>query len=235
MTIPAGLLETFNGWGGQTICRPEELCMNNLKRLIWCALLFGIQGLYFPLNRYLEGGMEFKTPLDAYIPLWPIWVVPYSLMCIWWVIAYLWATWRMDDHLYEAFFIGSAVVCVTGLTIFRLFPTYVVRPLLPVGDWPTQLLGWIYSNDYSYNAFPSGHVYITTLIALFWSRWFPRWRWLWIASVVVVILATLFTHQHYLPDPVGGLVLAWFGFRVGLWCVADGKQSHHSLIRSSEL
>ena len=29
--------------------------MNNLKRLIWCALLFGIQALYFPLNRFLKG------------------------------------------------------------------------------------------------------------------------------------------------------------------------------------
>jgi hypothetical protein len=41
--------------------------MNNSKRLIWCALLFGIQGLYFPLNRFLEGGMELRTALDDYI------------------------------------------------------------------------------------------------------------------------------------------------------------------------
>jgi hypothetical protein len=31
--------------------------MNNLKRLTWCALLFGIQALYFPLNRFLQGGV----------------------------------------------------------------------------------------------------------------------------------------------------------------------------------
>jgi hypothetical protein len=39
--------------------------------------------------------------------------------------------------------------------------------------------------------------------------------------VVIVILATLFTHQHYLPDPIGGLALAWFGYRIGLRCVAN--------------
>ena len=60
--------------------------MNCLKRLIWCALLFGIQGLYFPLNRFLKGGMELKTFLDDYIPLLPIWVVPYGLICVWWVL-----------------------------------------------------------------------------------------------------------------------------------------------------
>ena len=132
--------------------------MNNLKRLIWCALLFGIQALYFPLNRFLQGGMEFKTALDDYIPLWPVWVVPYLLVCVWWVVSYLWATWRMEEPLFEAFFIASAFAGVTALTIYNLFPTYVIRPAVPGTDWSSQLLNWIYTNDYMYNAFPSGHV-----------------------------------------------------------------------------
>ena len=195
--------------------------MNNLKRLIWCALLFGIQALYFPLNSFLEGGMEFKTAFDDYVPLWPIWVLPYTLVGAWWIVAYLWAAWRMEESLYEAFFIASAFAGVGALTIYNLFPTYVIRPVLSGTDWPSQLLNWIYKNDYMYNAFPSGHVYITTLIALFWSRWFPQWRCILATTVVIVILATLFTRQHYLPDPVGGLALAWLGYRIGLWCVAD--------------
>jgi len=192
-----------------------------LKRLIWCALVFGIQGLYFPLNRFLEGGVEFKTTLDQYVPLWPVWVVPYGLICVWWVAACFWTVWRMEEQLYEAFFLASAFVSVVALTIFTVFPTYVIRPALSDTDWPAKLLNWLYTNDYMYNAFPSGHVYITTLIALFWSRWFPKWRPVLAATVVTVILATLFTHQHYLPDPIGGLVLAWFGYRIGLWCVAE--------------
>lgn len=195
--------------------------MNKLKRLIWCALLFGIQALYFPLNRYLQGGSELKTSLDQYIPLWTIWVVPYSLVCVWWIIAYLWAAWRMDEKMYEALFIATAVMCVSALMVFTFYPTYIIRPDLSAGDWSARWLNWIYTNDHSYNAFPSGHVYITTLIALFWSRWYPRWRWLWMGSVVIIVFATLFTHQHYLPDPIGGLVFAWLGYRIGLWCVTD--------------
>ena len=206
--------------------------MNKLKRLIWCALLFGIQGLYFPLNRFLEGGVEFKTTLDDYVPLWSIWVIPYGLICVWWIVAYLWAGWRMEEHLYEAFFIASAFASVAALTIFTVFPTYVIRPALAGTDWPSQLLNWIYTNDYMYNAFPSGHVYITTLIALFWSCWFPKWRWILAATVVLVILATLFTHQHYLPDPIGGLALAWFGYRIGLWCVADRSAAPRPVVDS---
>lgn len=195
--------------------------MNRLKRLIWCALLFGIQALYFPLNRFLEGGMEFKTALDGYVPLWSIWVVPYALICIWWIVAYLWAVWRMEERLYESFFLASAFAGVAALTIYAVFPTYVIRPALAANDWHSQLLNWIYTNDYAYNAFPSGHVYITTLIALFWSIWFPKWKWLWTATVIVIVLATLFTHQHYLPDPIGGLALAWFSYRIGLWCMTE--------------
>lgn len=207
--------------------------MNNLKRLIWCAIVFGIQALYFPLNQFLRGGVEFKTALDNFVPLWPVWVVPYMLICGWWVIAGFWAVWRMEERLYEAFFIASAFVSVSAMTIFTLFPTYVLRPDLSAGDWPTQILGWIYSSDHAYNAFPSGHVYVTTLIALFWTRWFPRWRWLWAATVVIVVLATLFTHQHYLPDPIGGLALAWFGYRIGLWCIADRNTAPRPVVDAS--
>jgi len=209
--------------------------MNRLKRFIWCALLFGIQVLYFPLNRFMEGGFEFKTALDQYIPLWSIWVIPYSLATAWWIVAYIWAAWRINDRSYEAFFIASAVVQVVALVIFTVFPTYVVRPALVGGDSTMQLLSWIYKNDYAYNAFPSGHVYITTLIALFWSRWFPRWLWLWSGTVIVIVLATLFTHQHYLPDPIGGLALAWIGYRVGIWCVADEKQDREPILHRLEV
>ncbi|HJR82082.1 MAG TPA: phosphatase PAP2 family protein [Anaerolineales bacterium] len=206
--------------------------MNNLKRLIWCALLFGIQALYFPLNRFLQGGMEFKTALDDYVPLWPIWVIPYGLICIWWIVAHLWAAWRMEERLYESFFIASAFASVAALTIYTIFPTYVIRPEVSANDWTSQLLNWIYTNDYDYNAFPSGHVYITTLIALFWSLWFPKWRWLWIATVILVAFATLFTHQHYLPDPVGGLALAWFSYRIGLWCMTERNTGQRPVLDS---
>ncbi len=197
--------------------------MNSLKRTIFFALLFGIQALYFPLNRFLQGGVEFKTALDAYIPVWPIWVIPYSLICIWWIVAYLWAAWRMDEHLYEAFFLASAIMQVSALMIFTFFPTYVPRTSLMSGDVFSQWLNWIYVNDHAYNAFPSGHVYITTLIALFWSRWYPKWRWLWIGSVATIFLATLFTGQHHLPDPIGGIALAWFSYRLGLWSMTQEK------------
>jgi hypothetical protein len=40
---------------------------------------------------------------------------------------------------YEAFFIASAFASVAALTIFTVFPTYVIRPALAGTDWPSQL------------------------------------------------------------------------------------------------
>jgi membrane-associated phospholipid phosphatase len=37
--------------------------------------------------------------------------------------------------------------------------------------------------------------------------------------VVIVALSTLFTHQHYLIDPLGGLAIAWIGYRFGMYIV----------------
>jgi hypothetical protein len=51
----------------------------------------------------------------------------------------------------------------------------------------------------------------------------------------MVALATLFTHQHYLPDPIGGLALAWFGYRIGLWCVVDRHPAQRQTMKRLEL
>jgi membrane-associated phospholipid phosphatase len=132
-----------------------------------------------------------------------------------WIGAAVWATWKMEEQLFKSTLVGLLIVIVVGLACFLLYPTYIQRPLLTGDDWATRLLRFVYHNDHVYNAFPSGHVYITTLIALFWARWYPRLRWLWLTVVVVIGLSTLFTHQHYLPDPFAGLALGLAGYHFG--------------------
>jgi membrane-associated phospholipid phosphatase len=68
-----------------------------------------------------------------------------------------------------------------------------------------------------YDAFPSGHIYITTLLALFFSRWYPRQKLLWFLILVIVSFSTLFTGQHYILDVIGGYAVAFSGYHFGLW------------------
>ncbi|HRJ43187.1 MAG: phosphatase PAP2 family protein [Caldilineaceae bacterium] len=187
------------------------------RRIGLYALVFAIQSLYMPLNHGLQEGVIFNTRWDAYIPLWPLWVVPYALYWPLWLAAYAWAALRMEEKLYRALIVASVLATATAISTFALYPTYVIRPALVGTDWATEWMRILYATDGVFNAFPSGHVYLTTVLALFFSLWHPRWRWVWAGFVVVVILSTLFTAQHYLPDIFGGLGLAWASYRVGVW------------------
>ena len=189
------------------------------RRVGWLFTLFTFPWLYVPINRLAHGGIVFKTPLDGLIPLWPVWALPYQLSIIVWVIFLIWAVTKMDYPLLRAFGVSALAIMLTSYVIFLLFPTYVERPILTGNGWDIDLMHTIYNNDRPYNAFPSSHTYLTVLISLFWQRWYPRFWWLWSGFVVIVLLSTLFTRQHYLPDLVGGAALAWLGYRFGLWWV----------------
>lgn len=190
-------------------------------RLAWLAALFVVQWLYFPLNRTIQGGVVLRIPLlDDRIPLWPIWIIPYLLSLLWWTGCFIWAAWKMEDKLYYAFVIGAISVMLASYVVYLVYPTYVERPIVEGEDWLSDLVRYVYSNDRANNAFPSSHTYTTVLITLFWWRWRPRLRWLWVVIAVIIVLSTLFTGQHHSPDPVGGVVFAWLGYRFGLWQVA---------------
>lgn len=184
---------------------------------MWLLVLFVVQCLYLPINRTIQGGVVLATSWDDYFSLWPIWVLPYLLSLAWWTGCFIWAAWKMEDNLYRAFVISLVGVMLVSYMVYILYPTYVVRPALEGNDLWTQVLALLYANDRVNNAFPSGHTYITVMIALYWSRWRPRQRWLWFTTTIIVLLSTLYTRQHNLPDLLGGIVFAWLGYHFGLW------------------
>ncbi len=191
--------------------------MTSSKRFILLLALLFTSILYFPLNRLLTTGYNLKTVLDAYIPIVPIFAIPYLLFIPYWILAFLIAAWKMDARMFRAFMIGSIGATIVATLTYFLFPTYTARPTIQVSGWSVDLLNLVYSNDHVFNAFPSGHALYTTLIALFVSTWRPKWT-LWLnGSVVLVTLATLLTGQHHVVDPIGGIALGWVGYRFGLW------------------
>jgi membrane-associated phospholipid phosphatase len=192
-------------------------------RAAWLGVFVVVQMLYFPINRCVQGGVILKTSWDVHFPLRPLWAVPYLLGLAWWAGCFAWAAWKMDDGLYRAFIISLTAINLCSYTVYILYPTYVERPSLEGSGWPQDLMRLIYSNDRAYNAFPSGHTYTTVLIYLFWRRWLPRWRWLWVGISVLILLSTLFTRQHNLPDLAGGMAVAVAGYAFGLWLAARGR------------
>jgi membrane-associated phospholipid phosphatase len=172
--------------------------------------------IYIPTSNRISGGIEPKLSIDIF-PIWPIWVLPYVLCYVLWFSSMAWIILRTEDRQFHSFVAACMVTFAIGAVTFIFFPTYVQAAALEGNDVFTLLLRMIHETWGRYAAFPSGHVYITGLLTLFFSRWYPRWKFFWIGVLVMVSLSTLFTGQHYILDVVGGYLAALAGYYFGLW------------------
>lgn len=188
--------------------------MSLKNRLLLLILLFFVQISYFPINRIVGNGVILKFPIDDSIPLLPLWAFPYLLSLIWWIGCFIWSCAKMDALLYKRFVFTILFVSIICYFIYILYPTYVVRPEIQGTGFQFDLMRFIYGSDRSYNAFPSGHTYTTTIIMIFWWKWFPKKWWLWLTITVIVLISTLFTRQHYMPDILAGISIAFIGYGI---------------------
>ncbi len=189
-----------------------------IKRILLLLVVSAIQAIYIPTSLGLSGGIAPKLPWDVF-PIWQVWVIPYLLCFPMWLAASLWAVWKMDANFFNAMIIACALTFSVSITIFLAFPTYVERSPLSGNDLFTQLLLWVYEAGGNYDALPSGHIYITSLLVFFYNLWKPRLRLVWFGILMMVSFATLFTGQHYILDLLAGYFIAWIGYRFGLWKV----------------
>jgi membrane-associated phospholipid phosphatase len=194
----------------------KEFTLTLNKRLLLVFLACCIQMVYIPTSNRVSGGIEPRLPIDIF-PVWPVWVLPYVLCYIFWVSSGAWIVMRTDDRRFRSFIAACILTFGLGALTFILFPTYVPPADLQGNDLFTLLLRRFHEEVGRYAAFPSGHVYITTLLALFFCRWYPRFKLLWISILIIVSLSTLFTGQHYILDALGGYMVALAGYYFGLW------------------
>jgi len=198
------------------IGKPTELQLTTFKRILAIAFLVGIQLLYLPTSEQTHGGVELKLPFDI-IPIWPVWILPYFLVFALWISCLIWAFFKFDDHTFRAFVIAFLFAGTISVAVFIFFPTYVKPALIDGSNAFANLLRSVHHDWGRYDAFPSGHVYITTLMALFFSHSYPHTKKIWATIVILVVLSTLFTGQHYIADALGGLAVGFSGYHIGMW------------------
>lgn len=196
--------------------KKHETALTLNKRILLLALACLIQMIYIPTSSRVTGGIEPRLPIDVF-PIWPIWVLPYVLCYLLWLVSFVWIIFKVDDRPFRSLVAASMLTFALGTSTFVFFPTYVTAATVEGNDIFAFLLRTIHENWGRYDAFPSGHVYITTLLALFYGRWYPRYKSLWITILIIVALSTLFTGQHYIIDVIGGYSLAVIGYHFGLW------------------
>lgn len=180
------------------------------------VIIYCIQLLYIPTSERVSGGIEPKLAIDIF-PIWPIWVLPYVLCYALWLAGVIWIILKTEDRLFRAFLAACIFTFTFGVIIFIFVPTYVKPASLLGKDIFTVLLRTLHENWGRYDAFPSGHIYVTTLLILFFIRRYPRHRLLWGLILVIISFSTLFTGQHYILDVLGGYAVAFSGYNFGLW------------------
>ena len=75
-----------------------------------------------------------------------------------------------------------------------------------------KLVLFIYSVDTAQNSFPSEHVTFTVLANLCLMRMSRKFALLLLPLTCLIVISTVLIKQHYLPDIIGGIGLAWLVF-----------------------
>lgn len=204
--------------------KKNESTLTPGRRIFLIFLACCIQMIYVPTSNRIMGGIEPKLSIDIF-PVWPMWVLPYVLCYVLWFSSMAWIILKIEDRLFRSFIAACMLTFAMGTLTFIFFPTYVSPAVVQGTDVFGILLRTIHENWGRYDAFPSGHVYITTLLTLFFSRWYPRWKYLWVVVLLIVSLSTLFTGQHYILDVLGGYLTALAGYYFGLrWAGFNSAQ-----------
>jgi membrane-associated phospholipid phosphatase len=185
------------------------------RRVLWMTIILVVIILYFPLNQFMQGGVQLSLSIDQNIPLYPPAVVPYLLGSLLFVAFPIWAAICVKPEEFEAFTVSILTATVISYLAYLIFPTFVTRPEVTSSDFFSRVITLLYQADRSYNAAPSGHTFYTLLFCLYISRWQPKLRIIWVVIAASIILSTLFTRQHYILDVVCGLVLAVLAYIAG--------------------
>ncbi len=165
------------------------------------------------LTRNTDLAVVWKWSIDDRLPFLPVFVLPY---CAWFVLVaavFLWLVFdRGQKRRIYRHTAGVLLAMLLSALIFLLYPTYVPRPPVTGDDLVSRLLLFIYASDEPYNCFPSLHVAIAALKGVTLIRYGPAKIWFRVlitVLVVLIMLSTVLIRQHYTPDIVGGLALAW--------------------------
>lgn len=204
----------------------------SIKSIPWYGwvstlLLLGIQRAFYrlaPIIANATGASNWafapKIPFDDSIPVVPFFIIIYILSFAFWFILPLVIAKKTSKENFINFCIYMFGSLFVGFIIFCFAPTYMDRVKEGLMDIGAKggifniLLQWMYDIDngnIAYDLLPSYHC-ILTLCCYFGvcrkKEVSLSFRIFSLISVVLIVLSTLFTKQHYFLDIVDGIALA---------------------------
>lgn len=174
----------------------------------WVLVYFGVGNV----NAARHAWMLEWDPI-RYVPLLSPFVFVYLSAYIMPLAPYLALRDRARTRRFAAVTFGVIAFC--GV-VFLLLPFTIERPSIFSDASSDRLLGWLYATDRPINLFPSMHVALAYLFAYGTGQERPRWKKFMMLWATLIALSTLFTHQHYVVDVLGGIIVAMGAWRIFL-------------------
>lgn len=178
-----------------------------LVKSIWLAVLLLLYLAYFLLNSARGHVHSLEMTADDRIPLLPAFVFPYLSLYALLAIS-LWRFLRAETKIFTIAALAIGLDLVLSYLVFLFYQTRVERPVILGSDISSGILRWVYSVDKPFNAFPSLHTSMSTLLVLLWGRVGSRIQPIIALWAVCIIASTLLTKQHYIADVLGGVTVA---------------------------
>ena len=190
------------------LMRPADYVIHLVLSVI---LIIGVYQFYFWCQRnHVAEPRELKLRIDEHIPYWPSWVWIYS--CIYYpLILYLnfvLQTPQEFTHVAASFIL----LLLLQMTFFILFPVATPehwRDYNQERSLSERLLALVQRFDGRTNSFPSMHVSVAMLSALYLQAHMGAAAF---AFPVLIALSCLFTKQHYVIDLPAGAGLGWLTY-----------------------
>lgn len=182
-----------------------------LVKCIWLAVLILLFLAYFLLNNLREPIHSLELTIDDHIPLLSPFVFPYLSLYVLLVIS-LWRFLRAETSIFTIAALAISLDLVISYLFFLFYQTQVERPAILGSDVSSSILRMVYSHDKPFNAFPSLHTSLSTLLALLWGRVGSRTQPAIVLWALLIIASTLLTKQHYIADIFGGMAVALISY-----------------------
>ncbi|SFG20699.1 hypothetical protein [Oribacterium sp. WCC10] len=151
--------------------------------------------------------------LDYKLPFLPVFVIPYILSYIQWIIGYIQIA-RVGQRYSLKVFTGEIISKLMVCLFFIFFPTTMRRVTVEGMDIFSRLVSLIYRLDAPTNLFPSIHClesYICMRAALEIKSFGKGYKLMMVIMSMLVFLSTLFIKQHVILDFFGAVLVAEAG------------------------
>ncbi len=180
---------------------------NALISVLLAVGVFFTSKIYALLN-HGPAVMNLRTPLDAALPLVPIFVIPYNSLesvIYFTLVAFL----LFRTRLFQSACLALITAWLVSYAFYFFLQTEVIRPVLTGSDTLTRMIRDVYASDNPFNDFPSLHTSLSVILAIHWFRVDRRLGIAAAAWTSLIVASTLLIKQHYVADIVSGLLLAF--------------------------